>query len=196
MTEKEWIQIVVAVIAGGAMGAILKAVLDAYQGRIQPIGYRIEFVKIFKDTAGSSLKAQLQITDGVVWKNFHNLYIAKITIANKGNAHIEEFRFGVTLGGADVAIYTEFEMFDRHHSLAQVSRVALRSTAKEIDFVCKPFNRKDKYVFKVFVSIPLDMQEPQDIRLSSSHPIKFVDLNVYENSLIRFINYFGEGILH
>jgi hypothetical protein len=40
MTEKEWIQIGIALVAGGAMGAILKAVFDVYQKRIQPVGYR------------------------------------------------------------------------------------------------------------------------------------------------------------
>lgn len=194
MTEKEWIQIGIALIAGGAMGAILKAVFDVYQKRIQPVGYRIQFTKIFRETIGiSSLKAELKMTDGLETRHFQNLFVAEIILRNKGNTHIDEFNFGITLGEGDVAIYTQSENQDRHHTLTQVSQVALGSTAKEIDFVCKPFNRKDTYSFKVFISIPSNEKEPKDILLSSSYPVKFVDLDTYENFAISIINTLARG---
>ena len=178
ITQKELIQMGVALLAGGAFGAILKGIFDLYQKRIQPVGYKIGFVKIFKDTLGnSSLNTELQVTDGIETRHFKNLYIAEITIKNRGNTHIDEFNFGITLGGDDVAIYTQTVTQDRHHIVNQLSQVALGATAKEIDFTCKPFNRKDEYFFRVFISIPTHKKEPEDIKLGSPHPIKFVDLD-------------------
>lgn len=182
MTSKEWIQIIVALVAGGAMGAIIKVFIDSYQKRIQPVGHAILFTKIFRETIGSSsLKAELQITDGVETRHFQNLYIADIIIKNSGNENIDEFNFGMTLGGNDVAIYTHAESQDRHHVIEQISQVTLGATAKEIDFVCKPFNRKDIYSIKVFISIPTNEDKPQDVLLSTSHPIKFVELENFKS---------------
>jgi hypothetical protein len=143
----------------------------------------------------SSLKAELQVTDGVETRHFQNLFIAEITLRNKGNAHIDEFPFGITLGGDDVALYIQSETPDRHHTLTQITQVALGATAKEIDFVCKPFNRKDTYSLKVFMSISPDKKEPEDLHLSTSQPIRFVDLNTYENLAVQVINGFSAGLL-
>jgi hypothetical protein len=194
MTAENWIQMGAGFLAGGAMGAILKAAFDTYQKRVQPVGYRIQFVKIFKDTLGlSTLKAELQVTDGVETRHFQNLFIAEITLTNRGNEHIDEFQFGITLGGEDVALYTEPDISDRHHSLTQTSQVALGGGSQEVDFVCKPFNRKDKYSFKVFLSIPHGKAEPEDIVPSTSHPIRFVNMDRYETFFITFINLLGNA---
>jgi hypothetical protein len=194
LTNRDYIYLGVALVAGGAMGALLKFAFDKHQSRIQPVGYRIAFSKVFKDTVGSSsLTAELQIHDGVETRHFHNLFIAEIILRNKGNADISEFNFGITLGGDDIAIYTESVSVDRHHTLERVSQVALGAAAKEIDFVCKPFNRKDTYSFKVFISIPTEKEEPEDITLSTAHPIKFVDLDSYQNTAVLILNAIFQG---
>jgi hypothetical protein len=190
--EYRWVPWVVGLLGGGAMGAVLKTIFDTYQRRIQPVGYKIQFTKIFKETVGmSSLRAELQVTDGVETRHFQNLFIADITLSNKGNAHIDEFPFGIKLGGDDVAIYIQTETSDRHHIITQITQVALGATAKEIDFVCKPFNRKDTYSLKVFISIPPDKKEPEDISLSTSHPVKFVGLDTYQNFALDVIQGLG-----
>jgi hypothetical protein len=184
----QWVPWVLGLLGGGAMGAVLKTIFDTYQRRIQPVGYKIKFTKIFKETVGmSSLRAELQVSDGVETRHFQNLFIAEITILNKGNAHIGEFPFGIKLGGDDVALYIQTESPDRHHVITQITQVALGATANEIDFICKPFNRKDTYSLKVFISIPPDKKEPETIRLSTSQPVKFVDFDTYENHVIRLL---------
>jgi hypothetical protein len=188
-TQKELIQIGVSLLAGGAFGAVIKVIYDAYRSRIQPVGYRIRFVKIFKDTLGSSgLKATLQLNDDVETRHFQNLFIAEITLVNKGNVHFDEFSFGIELGGGDEALFTESITPNRHRVLMQTTQVALGSTAKEVDFVCRPFNRKDVYTVKVFIAIPPDKSEPDDINLSSTHPVKFVDLTNYERAAVAILN--------
>ena len=188
-TQKEFIQMGVALAARGACGAILKILWDAYQGRVQPVSFKTRFLRVFKDTIGpSSLRAELQVTDGVETRQFHNLFVAEVTIVNTGNAHIEEFNFGQTLGGDDVAIFTEPIVPDRHHTMVQTSRVAVGAAAHEVDFVCKPFNRKDKYTVKVFLSIPIEKTEPDDIVPSTSYPVTFVNADKYETFVIALIN--------
>src|SRR5688572_14230347 len=94
-TQKELIIMGVSLLAGGAFGAVLKILWDAYQGRVQPVSYQVAFVQVFREKlSSSSLRAALVLTDGVETRNFPNLYMAEIVIRNSGNAHIEEFAFG------------------------------------------------------------------------------------------------------
>lgn len=177
MTKTQWIQIITALVGGGAMGAIITAIVTAYRNRIQPIGRKIQFIPIFKETIGlSSLSARLTISDDQTSCQFDNLFIANVLLVNKGNKDFDEFRFGMTLLEKAVAIYVEPQTQDRHHFAEQVNQVNLSLPVSEIDFILKPFNRRDVYSFKLFIVIPKDMEKPDKINLSSPHPIRFIDV--------------------
>lgn len=193
--QKEWIQIGVALFAGGAFGAVLKILFDTYQNRIQPVSYRIFYDKLFHETLGDSkLKAELQISDGVETRHFQNLYVVRIFLSNTGNANLEEFSFGLTLRGEDLAVHAEAMTPDRHHVITQTSQLALGAASKEIDFVCRPFNRRDTYVLKLFIAVSPGERGVGEIQFSSSMPIRFLNQTVRESMVLSVLSYIGNNL--
>jgi hypothetical protein len=191
MSKIQWVQIIAALIGGGAMGAIITAVVTTYRNKIQPIGRKIQFIPVFNETIGiSSLQAQLTISDGQTNRQFDNLFIANVLLINKGNKHFDEFRFGMTLSEKAEAIYVEPQSQDRHHVVTLVNQVYLNFPASEMDFILRPFNRRDVYSFKLFIVIPKDMEKPDKINFSSPHPIRFIDMT---STAEAFIEGFFEG---
>jgi hypothetical protein len=180
MTDLQWIQIAVALLGGGAMGAIITALITNHRNKIQPVGYRKEIIQVFRETSGlSGLQAKLKVYDGLTNYDFDNLFICRFIILNKGNADIQEFKFGITLLDGDVAIYCESKSDDRHHKVEQLINLELNNPSSELDFTLKPFNRKDIYSFNLFIVIPKDKQEPSEIKLSSQHSVKFISLPTF-----------------
>jgi hypothetical protein len=117
MQDYQWVPWVVGMLSGGAMGAIITAVVTNYRNRIQPIGHRVEVIQFFKDNIGlSSLRAQLTLSDGRTSLITSTIYIARVTIMNKGNQDISDFTFGMTLSGEDKVVHVQTEAPDRHHA--------------------------------------------------------------------------------
>ena len=177
MTDVQWYHIVIPLIGGGAIGAIISAIVSAIRNRVQPVGRRIEFIPIFKETLGvSSLRTKITISDGQNDYKFDNLFIAQVQLVNRGNRDIAEFRFGITLSSDDRVIYAELHSQDRHHIVKQVSELSLSNPVSDIDFILQPFNRGDSYSLDLFTVISEGRDKPGTIQLSSPHPIKFVDM--------------------
>jgi hypothetical protein len=55
MTSQQWLQIVAALLGGGAAGAIITALVSAYRNRVQPVGYKTEVIQVFREKAGLSV---------------------------------------------------------------------------------------------------------------------------------------------
>jgi len=94
-----WFPFIATLLGGGAMGAIITAVVTNFRNRQQPIGYETELVEVIKKNPDfPSLRALIMSGDdsgpGLA---ISNLSMARITIVNKGNQDIVEFKFGVTL---------------------------------------------------------------------------------------------------
>src|SRR2546423_12298069 len=154
MDNGEWLKIAATLISGGAMGAIITGLVTTARNRIQPIGRRIETIPLFRHTLGeSTLEASITISDGQKEYKFDNMFLADIQIVNRGNRDIKEFKCGLTLSGGDKAVHIVSESSDRHHVVDQMTIVTPDNSNDKIDFVLKPFNRRDSYSFKLYVVV-------------------------------------------
>lgn len=109
------LKIATSVLGGGAVGAIITAVATSYRGRVQPIGRRVEVSPLFTSGfAGSSLTANVTVSDGTTDYKFSNFHVVDIQLVNRGNRDLPTFTFGVTLYKSDKAIHVESYGLDRH----------------------------------------------------------------------------------
>ena len=177
MGEINWVQIVAGLVGGGAIGAVITAILSSYRGRRQPVGSRIDILPDFPQTPSDPpLQAKIVITHNNQTTTFENLFLAEIQVVNRGNKDLDEFQFGTTLVDNDRCIYVEAVPPDRHHQVSQRTTVSPQSPQKDIDLVLQPFNRGDSYLFKLYLVIPEGQNEPGEIKLGSPSPIKFVEM--------------------
>jgi hypothetical protein len=177
MGEIKWVQVIVALLGGGAAGAIINAIVSAYRARRQPVGRRVDVLPVFRQTGGGvGLRAKIAITHDNQTTTFENLFLAEVQVVNSGNSDIIEFEFGATLGDGDRCIYVEAVAPDRHHRVAEQTPTTPQAPQHEVDFKLKPFNRGDSYSFKLYVVIPEGQDEPKAVRLGSSSPVRFVEM--------------------
>ena len=96
MADLQLNAIALALISGGAMGAIISNVLISYRTRIQPIGRRVEFLPLFVDTLGaSSLHAKITVSDGQNDHSYTNLFIGRIQLANRATKTFQSSDFAL-----------------------------------------------------------------------------------------------------
>jgi hypothetical protein len=183
-TEIQWVPVAASLVGGGAVGAVITAIVTTMRNRRQPIGKRVDIIRLFKDGLGNpSLTTRITVSDGCSDHNYTNLFIAELLIANRGNQDIPAFRFGVTLLEGDQAIYVQPQTADRHHELTVITPVCPDTPRSEIDFEARPLNRGDSYPIRLYITMPDGKGGPTPIRFSSSHPIKFVEMPTVTETL-------------
>lgn len=171
----ETYKIVASLIGGGAVGAVITALLTTYRNRIQPVGRRIEILPLLTSSfSGSVLKPEVTVSDGVTAYKFGNLYVADVQIVNRGNKDHPAFSFGFTLANGDTAVHVEPYGLDRHHTATLIVPATPGKPATQLDFTLKPFNRGDSYTLKVFVVAGGAV--PGAIMIGSSEPVRFTDM--------------------
>ena len=173
MENLRWVQITFSFITGGAFGAVLKIAYDWWQGRQQPVLTKIDVDRIFSSSPfESDMQANVTVKqEGTTW-SFSNLSLAKVEISNGGNADRGVFEFGITLPNTHRTILCECSGEDRHHAIACTEAPSLKNQCSTIDFTCTPFNRKDSYTLKLYVTSESDAIRPSDVRLTSAAPVR------------------------
>jgi hypothetical protein len=193
MTERDWIMLATGLVGGGAFGAVITLIATKFKNRRQPIGYRKEIIDVFREVPDyPSLQAMLRtntdINESGLTFVVNNLSVSRITIINKGNQDIEEFKFGITLGDTNKAIDLKWQTPDRHHVLTPLTPVKLRDPKKELDIAVKPFNRGEKYILNVYFTYK---DAPGSIDLSTPHSTKFIEISILnEDKQERLIYWF------
>jgi len=200
MTDIQRWQITISIIAllvglagGGAMGALITWYATSRRGRIQPVGHKIDIVPVMKQKNDASLRTKVIVSRGDKEYTFKNLFLVNVEVVDKGNQDIQEFRFGITLGGADLIVHHDYQAPDRHHSIAY-SLASPEEPKPELDYVLTPFNRQDIYSFKLYVVIPEGEDEPNLITLSSPHPIKFTSMPTWKELIVEKIEITNIGV--
>lgn len=174
----EWLKILLPLLGGGAVGAIITMIVTTYRNKIQSVGHKIQIDKIFYPDAISNIEiTKITFSGATQTYHFDNLFIATVILTNSGNKDIEKFICGITLPENIKAVKIETVPQDRHHSVLLKSDVKFDKTSNEIDFELIPFNRKDAYEIKLYLTISKETLELSDIKLGSPHPIKFVAMN-------------------
>lgn len=179
MTTDKWVPIVAALVGGGAMGAVITAVVTSFRNRIQPVGHRIEVSPVLQPASSrSDVDYSLTINDQGRDFKFSNLHIAELQIANKGNRDFASFRFGITLSDSDQGILAASKSSDRHHMVEMDHVPSPSFPQKTIDFTLTPFNRRDTYTVTVYVVAP-DSQDPSDIDVTTPEAVRLVPLKSF-----------------
>ncbi|HPI40893.1 MAG TPA: hypothetical protein PLJ21_08815 [Pseudobdellovibrionaceae bacterium] len=174
----EWLKILFPLLGGGAVGAIITMIVTNYRNKIQSVGHKIQIDKIFYPEAISNTEiTKITFSGATQTYHFDNLFLATILLTNEGNKDIEKFICGITLPENIKVVKIETVPQDRHHSVLLNSEIKFDKTSSEIDFELIPFNRKDTYEIKLYITISSDKLELSSFKLGSPHPIKFVALN-------------------
>ena len=171
----EILKIGLPLLGGGAMGAIIKTYVDKRKNRIQPIKKLVEISNLFTpEKILDDYLTKITLSGSTSVYNFDNLYIAKIEIFNIGNKDYEEFSFGITAPENVEIVNIETTTEDRHHTIESVQNVNFDNHSNIIDFVCKPFNRKNSYKIELLLTAS-ETIENFNLEFSTSLPIKFID---------------------
>lgn len=167
-----WIPVVASLIGGGAMGAVITALITWYRNRRQPVGYEVEMIHIFRRGKNFPRLARLVVADHTGQEQtVDNLSLARIKLTNRGNQDIKEFTFGVTMEGNYRVVDLRMKEPDRHH----VMKITIPNVNEPIvnpDFTLEPFNRGDAYSADIYFSYD---EAPGPIKFSSPHPTRFVE---------------------
>jgi hypothetical protein len=134
-----WLPIAPGILGGGAMGAVITAVVTHFRNRIQPVGYQIQILPIFVGAGElGTLALRVIFTDEEKssWA-FDNLYVMQIDVENRGNQDKENFDFGITLSSDAKAIFVITTTQDRHHKVQDLSKA---SPSKAYDFASGEIN--------------------------------------------------------
>jgi hypothetical protein len=191
----ETYKIVASLIGGGAVGAIITAIVTSYRNRVQPVGRRIEILPLLTSSSpGSTLKPEVTLSDGSTDYKFKNLFVADVQIVNRGNKDFPSFAFGMTLAAGDTVVHLEPYGADRHHVACVATAVSPGKPAQEVDVTLKPFNRGDSYSLKVFVVA--GSTEPGAIVVGSSEAIRFTEMPTLSETVAKAasgitISFFG-----
>lgn len=172
----KWIQIGIGFLSGGAFGTLIKQFFDNRRNRIQPIGRNIEIKSFYDSIENKMLNSQVILTGETQEHKFSKLYTGTIKIVNSGLTDYSSFSFGIT--GSDNVRFVHLKptTIDRHH-IAEISgQPTLENQVNTFDIVIKPFNRKDIYTFDILATTLDGDITHNDIQISSSHAIKWIDL--------------------
>lgn len=182
MQTIETVKILASVVGGGAAGALITSLVTGYRNRLQPIYWRSQVVQLFSASrVAGSLTTSITFADGENSASFDNLYLVEVHVSNRGNRDMPTFAFGLTFGEADKVIHVVSAESDRHHTSTFSAIPTPNSHSRLMDLVLTPFNRRDVYSFKIFVVA--GEPTPPSISISSSEPVKFVDLVAVADSI-------------
>lgn len=182
MTTTQWvITAVIALLGGGAMGAVITTYVSYKRNKRQPVTYTMEIIDIFRKGQNFPRLAKLMVTEHPLGfgeeRSVNNLSLARIKVTNRGNQDIPKFTFGVTMDDANKTVDTRFSGIDRHHVITMDLPdfdfdKEPKGPIKAIDFNMEPFNRGDTY--KVDIYFTYEGKRGR-IRLSSPHSTELVE---------------------
>lgn len=174
MEYASWLPVGVALIGGGAAGALINTAVSSYRSRIQPVAYRVSAREMFRREAGQDRTVvKVSVSENGEKHEYDNLHELVIDIFNSGNIDRASFEFGISLRPGCEVIFTELTSRDRHHTFSNTSIVRPGDGRDELDFKVEPFNRKDTYALRLYVISDDGEVGADDIEFSSSAPVKF-----------------------
>jgi len=176
MNGISWIGLVVALLGGGAMGAIIKVWYDLRRGRIQPIAKRSRIFPLFRQHARyQDFDAVLSVTHNGTVTEYRTLFVADLTIRNRSNRDYPGFEFGVTLEPNSQCVHVGWENPDQHHRLDSLDEVSPSGPRSELRFKLCPFNRQDTYSLRLYLVPKQPGGAPAIAKLTSPQAVNFVD---------------------
>jgi hypothetical protein len=168
-----WLPVVASIIGGGAMGAIITAVITNYRNRRQSIAYVLMYEPFLpKDVEHLPIEFREQLTE-----ESKIISSAVLLFTNTSNQDLAEFPFGITLPSECRLESVIFSSKDRHHVVTFDKSLL---PTPELDLILKPLNRKEPCVIiRMLISHPSNVVEPK-ITVSTSHSARLVEVFVID----------------
>ena len=180
MTAENWIQLAATLLGGGAAGAVITLAVNHQRAKRPVVGFRTEQVPVFQGgTLGDSdVKAKLVLSSlsGGHGFDIPNLFIVKLELINRGSRDFPKLPMGITLTGGDAVVHIASKSSDRHHAVNVVNPPGPAMPLSAVDFELVPFNRGDSYQLNLYIVVPQQTGEPQQIECSSPEPVVFSEL--------------------
>lgn len=170
---------VVLMICSGIAGVVLTLSYKAYRSRIPPVGIRVHTIPVFTPEI-AELKTYITVSDGDDDFQFHNLFLIELMLRNNGSRDMDSFPCGITLPNGGKAIHVEYTSADRNHRVEFHTQIHPSAPVSEIDCSLVPFNRKDFYLFKMYIiADEIGTRELSDLEVSSPKPMKLVKIQTF-----------------
>jgi hypothetical protein len=170
----EYIKLGVSFLSEGFLGSVLTNAVTVFRNRVQPVRYRIKTTPLFTEGVQSTtIEAKVTLMEAGKDYRFDNLFLSELTVTNTGNQNIKEFTVGITMDDSAQMVHVSCDPPDRHHGATVVNAPSPAQPRKDVDYVLKPFNRRDPYSFRILSTCFQD-EEPGKIMLSSSEAVRFV----------------------
>ncbi|RXF70521.1 hypothetical protein [Arcticibacter tournemirensis] len=181
----EVIKIILPLIGGGAVGAIITALVTSRRNRIQPISKHVNITNIFVPSKllGDHI-TRLTFSGATTNYDFENLFIAQIELENRGNKDWEQFEFGITLPENVYAININAIGKDRHHSINYSPEINFEEKSNVLDIKLHPFNRKDVYSITLFLTSTANGID-SEITFSSKSAVKFMERDIVATTTVE-----------
>lgn len=195
MDINEILKIGIPLISGGAAGALIKALIDKRNNRIQTIKKSVEISTIFspeKILDDYLTKITLSGTTSVY--HFDSLYIAKIKIVNSGNKDYGNFTFGITTPDNVEIVNIETNGEDRHHSINYTPTIDFSNKSSIVDFSLTPFNRKNSYSIELLLT-SVDSVKNIDLEFSTELPVKIIEATTVSVTTSEILSAFLKAAL-
>ena len=180
-----WVPWAIAILGGGAMGAVINALVTHHRNKIQKIGYTENTIHIFRKGQHFPRLGKLTVIGhplGVGEEEpVENLAVTQISVTNTGNQNIENFKFGVTMEGEYKVVDVLMKQPDRHHTMSV--GLSEKSAVTNPDFYLEPFNRTDTYAVDIYFTYK---NEPGPVQLTTAHPVRFTRLGINKKELLMF----------
>ncbi len=172
-----WIGTALALLGGGAMGALIKILYDLGRERRQSISSRVSIFSLFRqDRQFDDFEAVLSVTHNGLVSEFRTLFVADVMLRNGSNRDYSEFEFGISLGAGSECVHVGWENPDQHHVLSLLDAVSASETRSDMKFRLRPFNRKESYSLRLHLVPNSEGCKPTIKQLTSPHAVRFIDI--------------------
>ncbi|MCX6180253.1 MAG: hypothetical protein NT163_12985 [Chlorobiales bacterium] len=165
----------VATLFTGAVAAkFLDILYQKYINRPQGVGVNIDANPVLPILPTNNISMNIAFKQNTTVLDFDNLYAATVDIENLTDKDYDCFQFGVDFSGGDKVIYAEGTGKDRYQNISSVNNYDISNPIDKIDFVCKPFNKRDKYKVTVFFTLPCGSQSTSKIKILFNSQFKTI----------------------
>lgn len=178
----EIIKIGTGVISGGAFGAIITAIINKRNNRIQRISKNVKISNIFyPNELLYPHITRITISGTTEDYHFENLYLCQIAVENKGNKDFNQFNFGISMPEASEMVNIQYKSSDRHHIATFDPAISFNHSSNVIDATLTPFNRKNIYHIDILFTSNRQLLETQ-IQFSTAMPVVFMDFELFRKT--------------
>jgi hypothetical protein len=182
MDWKTVAQLAATLMGGGAMGAIITALIQAWRTRIPAIHYTIEQDRIFSKGSEDAINATATVRHGDKTYDFENVSLVKIRLKNRSMHDYETFAFGISTPPGFQVFQFNSESSDRYHVLGCQQSPTPADPDQHLDFIAMPFNRNDAYTIKLYGEVGRTPIDASHFRVVSAASVNLISTTAFEET--------------